>query len=209
MSTGNTEKYDYKLKIIVLGESKVGKTSLICRYSKDEFATSYLSTVGVDFQIKKIQVDDKAIKLQIWDTAGQERFRTITRNFFNSTHGFIVCYDITSKDSFQCVTLWLNEIKKNSGDEDVQIILIGNKSDLDDERQVTTEQGQNFANNHKIPFFETSAKEGTNLNEVFETLSRNIIEVLKKKKPIEEKERTSFSLNPEKTKPVEEKRNCC
>lgn len=203
------EKYDYKLKITVLGESKVGKTSLICRYTKDEFALSYLSTVGVDYQLKTIKVDDKAVKLQIWDTAGQERFRTITKNFFTSTNGFVVCYDITSKESFNCVTMWLNEIKKNAS-EDKQVVLIGTKVDLDDERQVTKEQGQNLANNNKIPFFETSAKDGINLNETFETLSKKIIDVLKTKQPSEDREsRTSFTLKVDKKKDQETKKKCC
>ena len=162
-----------KYKIMVLGESKVGKTSLIKRYTKDQFGGVYLTTVGMDFQDKIIEIEDKKVRLQIWDTAGQERFRNVTKSYFQSSQGLLVVYDITDKDSFENINFWMENVKKNAP-ENVKLILVGNKCDLANERKVTIEDGENKARNYNIKFFESSAKDGTNVNELFFYLANEI-----------------------------------
>ena len=144
MSENKTGYFDLKYKIMVLGESKVGKTSLIKRYTKDQFGGVYLTTVGMDFQDKIIEIEDKKIRLQIWDTAGQERFRNVTKSYFQSSHGLILVYEISDKESFEKINFWMENIKNNAP-EDVKIILVGNKEDLTSERQVSIEEGENYA----------------------------------------------------------------
>ena len=167
--------FDEKIKIMIIGETKTGKTSLISRYCKNEFSgESYLSTIGIDFQIKNLVIKKKKIRLQIWDTAGQERFRNIAKNYFQSSDGFLIVYDIANKDSFETLDYWIEEIKSNSPAL-TQMILVGNKSDIIEERQVKTDDGKDYAKNKNIKFFEVSAKKGTNVNEVFECLVKDIL----------------------------------
>ena len=165
--------FDVKYKIMVLGESKVNKTSLIRRFTKNSFGGVYLTTVGMDFQDKIIQIEDKKVRLQIWDTAGQERFRNVTKSYFQSSHGFVLVYDITDKESLEKTNFWLGQIKLN-GPENAKIILVGNKCDLSNERRVSIEEGENFAKRYNIKFFEASAKDGTNVNELFFYLANEI-----------------------------------
>jgi len=165
--------FDLKYKLMVIGESKVGKTSLIKRYTKDEFGGVYLTTVGVDFQDKIIDIDNKKVRLQIWDTAGQERFRNVTKSYFQSVHGFVLVYDITDKESFKKIDFWMSYIK-NYAPENAKYILVGNKSDLANERKVSFEEGENYAKEKNIKFFESSAKENTNVNELFFYLANEI-----------------------------------
>ena len=167
--------FDEKIKIMVIGETKTGKTSLISRYCKNEFSgESYLSTIGIDFQIKNLVIKKKKIRLQIWDTAGQERFRNIAKNYFQSSDGFLIVYDIANKDSFDTLDYWVEEIKSNSPAL-IQMILVGNKCDIIEERQIKTDDGKAYAKNKNIKFFEVSAKKGTNVNEVFECLVKDIL----------------------------------
>ena len=172
--------YDLRFKIMVIGESKVGKTSLIKRYTQDKFAGIYLTTVGVDFQDKVIQINDKKIRLQIWDTAGQERFRNIAKNYFHSSDGFLLVYDITDLNSLNSLNYWIEQIKANAP-ENTKSVLVGNKSDLEKERKVSKEEGEEFAKKHNIKFYESSAKEGFNVNEIFEYLANEIYTEVKLK----------------------------
>ena len=173
MADNKTGYFDVKYKIMVLGESKVGKTSLIKRYTKDQFGGVYLTTVGMDFQDKIIEMEDKKVRLQVWDTAGQERFRNVTKSYFQSSHGLLVVYDITDKESFEKINFWIENIKNNAP-ENAKLILVGNKCDLANERKVTIEDGENKARNYNIKFFESSAKDGTNVNELFFYLANEI-----------------------------------
>ena len=178
MDTKSTlDDFDIKLKIMVLGESMVGKTSLITRYTNDKFGGRYLCTVGIDFQKKKIEKNGKKVLLQIWDTAGQERFRNVTKNYFQASQGFILAYDINNKDSFEKVQYWVEEIKSNA-EEKIKCILIGTKCDLD-KREVSEEEGQNLGQKYGYKFLETSAKENININETFETLVSEIMDNFK------------------------------
>ena len=173
MADNKTGYFDVKYKIMVLGESKVGKTSLIKRFTKNVFGGVYLTTVGMDFQDKIIEIEDKKVRLQIWDTAGQERFRNVTKSYFQSSQGFVLVYDITDRESFEKLNFWVDNIKNNAP-ENAKFILVGNKCDLANERKVSYEEGENYAKNLNIKFFEASARDGTNVNELFFYLANEI-----------------------------------
>eukprot|EP01092_Planopodium_desertum_P014101 TRINITY_DN70036_c0_g1_i1.p1 TRINITY_DN70036_c0_g1~~TRINITY_DN70036_c0_g1_i1.p1 ORF type:complete len:202 (-),score=28.38 TRINITY_DN70036_c0_g1_i1:59-664(-) len=165
--------YDYLFKLLLIGDSGVGKSCLLLRFADDTFTDSYISTIGVDFKIKTINLDGKVVKLQIWDTAGQERFRTITSSYYRGANGIIIVYDVTDKESFINVKTWLGEIEQNAG-EGVLKLLVGNKCDLVDKKVVDADTARKFADDLKIPFIETSALNSTNVNEAFITLAKEI-----------------------------------
>ena len=170
------DNYDEKIKIMLIGESKIGKTSLISRYCNNEFLGGvYLSTIGIDFQIKHLVLNKKNIRLQIWDTAGQERYRNIAKNYFQSSDGFVIVYDISNTESFEKLDYWIEQIKSNS-QEYTKMILFGNKCDIIEDRKIKKEEGEEYAKNNNINFFEVSAKEGTNVNEAFESFVQDILD---------------------------------
>ena len=157
------EEYDFIFKVLLIGNSDVGKSSLILRYVDQRWSDTFVPTIGVDFKIKTLMVDNKKIKMQIWDTAGQERFKTVISSYFKGSHGIFVIYDITNRDSFKNLESWLSEIEKHAN-PNVLKILIGNKNDLEENRYIKTEEGQAFANRNGMQFIETSAKMNTNVN---------------------------------------------
>jgi len=161
-----TTEYDYLFKLLLIGDSGVGKSCLLLRFADDTYTDSYISTIGVDFKIRTVDLDTKTIKLQIWDTAGQERFRTITSSYYRGAHGIIIVYDITDKESFDNVRQWLFEIDRYAS-ENVCKLLVGNKSDLTNKRAVEYEQAKTFADELNIPFLETSAKNAANVEQAF------------------------------------------
>ena len=170
------DNYDEKIKIMLIGESKIGKTSLISRYCNNEFLGGiYLSTIGIDFQIKHLVLNKKNIRLQIWDTAGQERYRNIAKNYFQSTDGFVIVYDISNTESFEKLDYWIEQIKANS-QEYTKMILFGNKCDIIEDRKIKKEEGEEYAKNNNINFFEVSAKEGTNVDKAFESFVKDILD---------------------------------
>nr|KAF6481700.1 RAB3A, member RAS oncogene family [Molossus molossus] len=138
------QNFDYMFKILIIGNSSVGKTSFLFRYADDSFTPAFVSTVGIDFKVKTIYRNDKRIKLQIWDTAGQERYRTITTAYYRGAMGFILMYDITNEESFNAVQDWSTQIKTYSWDN-AQVLLVGNKCDMEDERVVSSERGRQLA----------------------------------------------------------------
>ena len=162
---------DYLFKVLIIGNSGVGKSCLLLRFAEDMFSDNYISTIGVDFKIRKIELEGKSIKLQIWDTAGQERFRTITKSYYRGSNGIVVVYDITDRESFEQITHWMNEIDSNASSE-VCRLLVGNKADLNDKRAVKTEEGEALARQFGIPFLETSAKESINVENMFTTMAQ-------------------------------------
>jgi len=166
-------EYDYLFKLLLIGDSGVGKSCLLLRFADDTYTESHISTIGVDFKIRTIQLDGKTIKLQIWDTAGQERFRTITSSYYRGAHGIIVVYDTTDQETFEHVKTWLHEIDRYAS-ENVNKLLVGNKSDLTSKRQVETESAKEFADSVNIPFLETSAKNATNVEDAFMTMAGEI-----------------------------------
>ena len=166
-------EYDHLFKLLLIGDSGVGKSCLLLRFADDTYTESYISTIGVDFKIRNVEQDGKNIKLQIWDTAGQERFRTITSSYYRGAHGIIIVYDITDMESFNNVKTWLQEIEKFASDN-VNKLLVGNKSDLTAQRQVDTQVAKEFADSLGIPFLETSAKTSTNVEQAFNKMTAEI-----------------------------------
>jgi len=197
------QEYDYMFKILLIGDTNVGKSCLLLRFADDTYTGSFISTIVVDFKIRTIEVDHKIIKLQIWDTAGQERFRTITSSYYRGAHGIIVVYDVTDKESFNHVPEWLNEIDKYAC-ENVNKLLFGNKSDLTAKRVVSTEQGKEFAESQGIEFLETSAKEATNVEQAFLTLATQI-----KTRMTSTTDGTRSSVKLNKGKEIPETSHCC
>ncbi|KAI7868228.1 P-loop containing nucleoside triphosphate hydrolase protein [Spinellus fusiger] len=166
-------EYDYLFKLLLIGDSGVGKSCLLLRFADDTYTESYISTIGVDFKIRTIELEGKTVKLQIWDTAGQERFRTITSSYYRGAHGIIVVYDVTEQDSFTNVKQWLQEIDRYAA-EGVNKLLVGNKSDLVDKKVVDTEQAKELSVSLGIPLLETSAKSSTNVEQAFLTMAKQI-----------------------------------
>ena len=169
------DEYDYIFKVLLLGNSDVGKSSLLLRFVDSLWNDAFVPTIGVDFKVKTLEINNKKVKMQISDTAGQERFRTVVSTYFRGAHGILLLYDVTNKDSFKNLENWLIEIEKNSSDK-VLKILVGNKCDLSDDREIQTEEGQAFAVRNGMEFMETSAKMNTNVSEAFETLGKLMIE---------------------------------
>ncbi|XP_041127193.1 ras-related protein Rab-3B-like [Polyodon spathula] len=163
------QNFDYMFKLLIIGNSSVGKTSFLFRYADDSFSNSFVSTVGIDFKVKTVYRNDKRVKLQIWDTAGQERYRTITTAYYRGAMGFILMYDICNEESFNAVQDWATQIKTYSWDN-AQVILVGNKCDMEDERLVPAEKGRSLADQLGFEYFEASARENINVKQVFERL---------------------------------------
>ncbi|PAV60041.1 hypothetical protein WR25_18068 [Diploscapter pachys] len=165
--------YDYLFKLLLIGDSGVGKTCVLFRFSDDSFNNSFISTIGIDFKIRTIELDGKKIKLQIWDTAGQERFRTITTAYYRGAMGIMLVYDITNEKSFDNIKNWIRNIEEHAS-QDVERMIIGNKCDIEERRQVSRERGQQLAIEYGTKFMETSAKANLNVEEAFFTLARDI-----------------------------------
>ncbi|XP_050527756.1 ras-related protein Rab-1A [Daktulosphaira vitifoliae] len=165
--------YDYLFKLLLIGDSGVGKSCLLLRFADDTYTDSYISTIGVDFKIRTIKLDNKTVKLQIWDTAGQERFRTITSSYYRGAHGIIVVYDCTDMETFTNLKQWLEEISRYAC-ENVNKLLVGNKCDMTDKRAVDEATAKEYADHLKIPFLETSAKNATNVELAFLTMASEI-----------------------------------
>jgi Ras-related protein Rab-1A len=163
---------DYLFKILVVGDSGVGKSCLLLRFVDDTFSESFISTIGVDFKIFTMDIDGKSCKLQIWDTAGQERFRTITTNYYRGAHGIVMVYDVTDLTTFANIKQWNDEID-NKAQPMVNKLLIGNKCDLPS--KVDTNAVKEYAASLNVPFLQTSARDATNVHEAFQVLARKII----------------------------------
>ena len=177
--TEEEENYNMIFKIVLVGDSGVGKTNLLLRYLKNEFNTQTKATVGVEFGNTKVQIDNALIKAQIWDTAGQERYRSITSAYYKGAHGALIVYDITRKDSFDSVEKWLSDLK-NNGEEKMVIMAIGNKCDMVNERVISTEEGEAKAQRNNIAFLETSALNATNVAKAFDELIQKLYVAFKK-----------------------------
>ena len=177
---GRTPQYDYLLKYIIIGDAHVGKSNLLLRYANGEFRSDYQTTIGVEFAAKNVNINDLIYRVQLWDTSGQEQFRSITRNYYKNSACALVVYDITSKISFENVANWIEEIRAQCT-QSIYMILVGNKIDLDSsgKREVETAEGQELAEKYEIKFYETSAKEGTNVTDVFVNSAKDIANRIK------------------------------
>ena len=161
------------IKIIIIGDAAVGKSNILTRFTRNEFSENTKSTVGVELGVKFIKVKGVNTKIQIWDTAGQERYRSITSSYYKGSHGCFIVYDITNETSFENVERWYEYVQREAG-KNISIILVGNKCDLENERKISKEKGQEKAKNLKCAFFETSALSGVNISQIFEELTNNI-----------------------------------
>ena len=163
ISEGN---YNYLLKFIIIGDAAVGKSNLLVRYTSGQFKEEYQLTIGVEFGSNNVIISDNTYRIQIWDTAGQENFRSITRSYYKNTACAIIVYEISNKKSFENISSWIEECK-NTAPKSILMVLVGNKCDLEDNREVTEEEGREFAEKNGMLFFETSAKTGKNVEELF------------------------------------------
>ena len=185
---GPKSQIDYKnmetfeLKVILIGDSGVGKTSIVTKFITNEFKPSYQSTLGIEFRVKDLYIDNRiCARLRIWDTCGQERFRAITRQYFSNSHGVLLVFDLTSKDSVKKLNMWLDDATKNVSDDCV-IFVIGNKMDVKTRDISISEEAKNFANDKKLNYYEVSAKTGNGIINIFEKLARKMINNIKKEK---------------------------
>ncbi|CAI5755989.1 unnamed protein product [Candida verbasci] len=167
---GSSRAYDMIMKLLLVGDSGVGKSCLLLRFVEDKFNPSFITTIGIDFKIRTIESKGKKIKLQVWDTAGQERFRTITTAYYRGAMGIVLIYDVTDSRSFENVENWFQTVTQHAN-EDAQIFLVGNKCDDEVNRQVSKEQGQELASKLNIPFLEASAKSNENVDSIFYELA--------------------------------------
>jgi len=198
-------EYDYLFKLLLIGDSGVGKSCLLLRFADDTYTESYISTIGVDFKIRTIELDGKTIKLQIWDTAGQERFRTITSSYYRGAHGIIVVYDVTDQESFNNVKQWLQEIERYAS-ESVNKLLVGNKCDLTTKKVVDYTTAKEYADTLKIPFLETSAKTANNVEQAFMTMAA---EIKNRMGPGTQAQGQRPNVDISSSKPVDTKSGCC
>mmetsp|Transcript_2628 Transcript_2628/g.7817 ORF Transcript_2628/g.7817 Transcript_2628/m.7817 type:complete len:218 (+) Transcript_2628:164-817(+) len=180
MSHKPDDDYDYLFKVVLIGDSGVGKSNLLSRFTRNEFCLESKSTIGVEFATRSIQVDGKTIKAQIWDTAGQERYRAITSAYYRGAVGALLVYDITKNVTFENVERWLKELRDHA-DANIVIMLVGNKSDLRHLRSVQTDLSQQFCEKEGLSFIETSALESTNVELAFQRILTEIYHIVSKK----------------------------
>ena len=168
-----SQEYDFLMKLILVGDSGVGKTNILSKYLKNDFDPDSKATVGVEFGTKNIEIDNKRIKVQIWDTAGQERYKSITSTYYKGAKGAFIVYDITRKSSFDNIDKWIGDLK-NNGDENMIVYLVGNKSDLNDMREVRKDEAMTKSEKFNIAFSETSALYGDNIHKIFQDLMEKV-----------------------------------
>ena len=202
-----SDEYEFIFKVLLLGNSNVGKSSLFLRFVDDIWNDNFVPTIGVDFKIKTFDIDEKKIKMQIWDTAGQERFKNIIASYYRGAHGILLIYDVTDKDSFKNLSNWLIEIEKNAS-KNVLKVLIGNKTDLEDKRVITYNQGKEFADTYGLKFIETSAKKNLNVTEAFETLGRELMQASEDKKITKQRQNKKISVAKAQELDIEKKKGC-
>ncbi|KAF9609552.1 hypothetical protein IFM89_016988 [Coptis chinensis] len=179
-AAGGQQKIDYVFKIVLIGDSAVGKSQILSRFARNEFTLDSKATIGVEFQTRTLVIQHKSVKAQIWDTAGQERYRAVTSAYYRGALGAMLVYDITKRQTFDHIPRWLEELRSHA-DKNIVIILIGNKSDLENQRAVPTEDAKEFAQKEGLFFLETSALEATNVENAFSTILTEIFNIVNKK----------------------------
>jgi Ras-related protein Rab-1A len=200
----------YIIKILTLGDTSVGKSSIVLRFSDDKFDDKIFSTIGIDFKTKYIKLDKFSVKVLIWDTAGQEKFQNIAKQYYKGANGVLLIYDISNRKSFERIDFWLKELKENNRIDELFLYLVGNKIDMEDKRVISYQEGEKYAKKNDINFFEVSAKSGKGVTELFNNVINGVMEnILKKneKEEIEDKVRLSTFL--EKNYKKEKNKKCC
>ena len=198
-----TKRVEHSLKILMLGDSGAGKTSLLVRFSQNAFNPAYITTIGIDILNKKINLADQVINLKIWDTAGQERYQTLTKQFFVNVDGIVLVLNLLSLESFKHLEKWLDLIKNQGEQQNLDIIIAGNKCDCDeDEKAVEPKDIETFVEANNLIYLETSAKTGINVEKLFQTLTKRIL----KRKGIKLESRQSIMIHQQ---PKQKKRKCC
>ena len=204
--------YDKTCQLLIIGDSSVGKTSLITRYTNGTFKEEYLATVGLDYYSKEEVINNKTINIKWWDTAGQERYKSLTQNYFKNAEGVLLTYDITNSESFDNLKEWISSIKKNMEGKDIfiPVIIIGNKIDMEDSRETSKEDAEKFAKENNYKYFETSAKTGEGVDDAIREL---VIQILKQNGQIDDQKEaraSSVQIKEENIdKKNEKKKGCC
>ncbi|KAG5574615.1 hypothetical protein H5410_054749 [Solanum commersonii] len=175
-----SQKIDYVFKVVLIGDSAVGKSQILARFARNEFSLDSKATIGVEFQTRTLVIQRKSVKAQIWDTAGQERYRAVTSAYYRGAVGALLVYDITKRQTFDHIPRWLEELRAHA-DKNIVIMLIGNKTDLEDQRAVPTEDAKEFAQKEGLFFLETSAMEATNVEDAFLTVLTEIFNIVNRK----------------------------
>ena len=201
--------YDKTCQILLLGDMAVGKTCLINRYTNGVFKEEYISTVGFDYYTKQEEINNKTVQVKLWDTAGQERFKTLTPNFLRNAEGVIIVFDVTSHDSFDNVKGWINSIKSNLGEKIIPIIIVGNKIDMENMREISKEDGKKIASENDFKYFETSAKTGIGVDEAIKEIVNQILDIQDKNEDEKVDERPSFKIKKDNNKDNQKKKGCC
>ncbi|XP_039265643.2 ras-related protein Rab-10-like [Styela clava] len=210
MTETTMRRPDWQCKIVLIGDAGVGKTCILRRYTENAFSPSFVATIGIDFKMKMAEIGEHLIKLQIWDTAGQEKFRSITTAYYRGAKGICIVYDITDTKSFERVNMWVKNIRMWAGDE-TECMILGNKCDQEDLRQVTKRDGENIAREYNMSFMETSAKNDINVDEAFHHILEKIVEKNKDKlrPPIRKPEYEEIKLNEPSLEPPATAKKCC
>ena len=200
----------YIIKILTLGDTQVGKSSIVLRYTEDKFDDNQFSTIGIDYKTKYMKMDDSSVKVLIWDTAGQEKFRNIAKQYYKGANGVLLIYDICSRKTFERVEFWLKELKENNRIDELFICLVGNKSDLEDKREISIEEGEKYAIDNNILFLEVSAKSGKGITDLFKKVIKGALDKVYTKIEKEEgEEKVRLSSFLEKIDVKEKHRRCC
>ena len=194
------------IKIILIGDSDVGKTAIVTRFAEDRFSETSMSTVGVEFSTRVIQLDGKIYFLQMWDTAGQERYKSIVKSYFKSAHGVFFVFDLTSKSSLKGLNAWISEVE-NKGDENIVKMLIGNKKDKENERQIKTIEGLSLAEKLNMDYYETSVLDKVSVDKIFDRMAKLVVK--KKTELLLDIPRKNTILGRKDTYKVKKRKNCC
>ena len=195
------KEYEFIIKILIIGDSTVGKTNFVYKFSEDKFSENYFASTGIELKTTSIQIDGKSIKIQLWDTVGQEKYRAMIKNLYLKSQGIIILFDITNETSFINLKNWMSQIKESCG-EDIPILLVGNKIDLEDNRVINKERAMEYANNENIEYIEVSSKTGENINKALTSLLQKIL------KRADSNSNFSFTLDAGTVK-KKTKHNCC
>ena len=205
----SSDKENMVAKILTIGESGVGKTCILLRYTDNKFIKHHLTTIGIDYKTKDVNINNKSIKLKIWDTAGQERFRNITQQYYKGADGIVLVFDLTDRNSFEKIREWMKQIQSYTQKESIAIVLLGNKCDAEN-KAVTIQEASEIASEYNMKFFETSAMNNINIEESFTQLSTQIMKIKEAKNASSEvSPNQTLQLKPSSNKEIKKKKGCC